>query len=221
MQLIPLSTDGRVTVVMTAPLPPGPLRVALRVDGEHVVIETLGPAGARPIGRFAAADAAAYRPALARLATGGRLGTCPARVVHTGEARTLVLHLGPPARCGPREGAVPPAVARTARLRPAVATACAARPQRPSVPSTPAAVPAAPGLPRRSSLPARPPARFGQPDDPAPRLTGPQRRRVLWATAVIAAGLLLACVLQPGPAADQTVACPDDGASCRSAQTAR
>ena len=30
MQLVPLSTDGRVTVVVTTPLPPGPLRVALR-----------------------------------------------------------------------------------------------------------------------------------------------------------------------------------------------
>ena len=47
MQLVPLSTDGRVTVVVTAPLPSGPLRVALRMDAENVVIEALGPTGAR------------------------------------------------------------------------------------------------------------------------------------------------------------------------------
>ena len=35
MQLVPLSTDGRVTVVVTAPLPSGPLRVALRMDARE------------------------------------------------------------------------------------------------------------------------------------------------------------------------------------------
>ena len=62
MQLVPLSTDGRVTVVVTAPLPSGPLRVALRMDAENVVIEALGPTGSRRVGRFTDADAAAYRP---------------------------------------------------------------------------------------------------------------------------------------------------------------
>ena len=36
MQLVPLSTDGRVTVVVTAELPPGQLRVALRLDAGNV-----------------------------------------------------------------------------------------------------------------------------------------------------------------------------------------
>ena len=50
MQLVPLSPGGRVAVVVTAPLRPGPLQVALRVNGEAVVIEALGPTRADPGG---------------------------------------------------------------------------------------------------------------------------------------------------------------------------
>jgi hypothetical protein len=72
---------------------------------------------------------------------------------------------------------------------------------------------------RRSPLPARPPARFGQPhDDPAPRLTREQRRRVLWATVGVAAALLLASVLQQGASADAAVMCVDGGRTCGPAQ---
>ena len=224
MQLVPLSTDGRVTVVVTAPLPPGPLRVALRPDGGNVVIETLGPAGARPIGRFALTDAAAYRPVLARLAARGQVGTCPARMIHSGEVATLILHLGSPSTCAPRDVRGAPAslaVARTTRLRAAVPTMCAARPQqrtgtlpRPRM-ATSASTSVTPTHP--VPPPARPLTRFGQPEDQAPRLTRPQRRRVLWATLAVAASLLLACVLQPDAPTepvDGAVACNSGGGSC-------
>ena len=68
MQLVPLSPGGRVAAVATASLPPGPLRVALRVSGEAIVIEALGPLGPTPVGRLSVADSAAYRPVLVRLA---------------------------------------------------------------------------------------------------------------------------------------------------------
>ena len=99
MQLVPLSPGGRVAVVVTAPLRPGPLQVALRVNGEAVVIESLGPPGPTPVGRLSAADSAAYRPVLSRLAARGHTGTCPALAARTGDAVTLTLHLGPPATC--------------------------------------------------------------------------------------------------------------------------
>ena len=103
MQLVPLSPGGRVTAVATAPLPPGPLQVALRVSGEAVVIEALGPLGPTQVGRLSAADSAAYRPVLSRLAARGHTGTCPALAARTGDAATLTLHLGPPATCVPHE----------------------------------------------------------------------------------------------------------------------
>jgi hypothetical protein len=245
MQLFPLPTDGRVSVVVTAPLlPPGPLRVALRVDGGDVVIDALGPDGPRRVGHLAAADAAAHRPAVVRLAARGQVGTCPAQMIRSGGTATLVLHLGSSASCAPQEGrrgspdAVPRpehtlATARTTRLRSAVPAARGARPHRPC-PSRPGTVPrprsrVAPGhddrhpvepvTPRRSSLPARPPLRFGQPDDVAPRLTRDQRLRVLLATVGVAAALLLASVLQhtgsAGPAADTAGACADGSSACR------
>ena len=95
MQLVPLSSGGRVTAVATASLPPGPLRVALRVSGEAVVIEALGPLGPTPVGRLSAADSAAYRPVLVRLAARGRTGTCPALAARTGDAATLTLQSRP------------------------------------------------------------------------------------------------------------------------------
>jgi hypothetical protein len=243
MQLVPLSTDGRVTVVVTAPLPSGPLRVALRMDGENVVIEALGPAGTRRVGRFTDADAAAYRPVVARLAARGQAGTCPARMVDTGEARALILHLGSPATCAPRDRhhrpseAVPHpqtllATARTIRLRAAVPAARSTRPLGPC-PPRPGALPrprVAAGAstavrpeqadpPPVPPPPVRPSARFGQLDDAPPRLTRDQRRRVLWATIGIAAALLLASVLQhsgsAGPTADGTVACAGGSSPCR------
>ena len=216
------STDGRVTVVVTAPLPSGPLRVALRMDGENIVIEALGPTGTRRVGRFTDADAAAYRPVVARLAARGQAGTCPARMVDTGEARALILHLGSPATCAPRDhhhrpsGAVPHpqtllATARTIRLRAAVPAARSTRPHGPC-PPRPGSLPrprvaagtSPPARPEQDdpyplpSLAVRPSARFGQPDDAPPRLTRDQRRRVMWATIGIAAALLLAAVLQHG-----------------------
>jgi hypothetical protein len=242
MQLVPLSTDGRVTVVVTAPLPSGPLRVALRVDGENVVIEALGPTGARRVGRFIDADAAAYRPVVARLAARGQTGTCPARMVDTGEARALILHLGSPATCVPRNQhhrASEPiphpqsllATARTIRLRAAVPAARSTRPHGPcpprpgSLPRPRVAVGTPP--PARSeqddpyplpSPPLRPSTRFNQPDDAPPRLTRDQRRRVMWATIGIAAALLLATVLQhsasAGPTADGAVACAEGSPTC-------
>jgi hypothetical protein len=239
MQLVPLSTDGRVTVVVTAPLPPGPLRVALRVEAEKVVIETLGPPGARRVGRFAAVDAAAYRPVLAGLAAQGRVGTCPARMVHSGDTSALILHVASPATCAPRNelrrasestprSPAPPATARTTRIRATAPAVCVALPHR-SLPARPSSLPrprvattttqAQPeqAEPRRSPLPTRPPARFGQPDDAAPRLTRPQRRRVLWATLCVAAGLVLAVTLQHGVPANGAAVC-DGGPPCESAQ---
>ena len=67
------------------------------------------------------------------------------------------------------------------------------------------------------SLPARPSARFGQPDDVPPRLTREQRRRVMWATLCIAAALVLAVVLQHGVSTDAAAVCAD-GPACESAQ---
>jgi hypothetical protein len=237
MQLVPLSTDGRVTVVVTASLPPGPLRVALRVDAGNVLIEALSTAGSRPVGRLDVADAAAYRPVLTRLAARGCVGTCPARMVRTNRESALILHLGAPATCAPRDGqrrvpevAAHPqlATARTTRLRAAVPAARQHRTcPRPTAVPRPrvAAHPTTPTRPaqddrhvpvRRSPLPARPPARFGQPDDTAPKLTRDQRRRVLWATVAVAAALLLASVLQHGASADAAAACVDSSPTCRS-----
>jgi hypothetical protein len=243
MQLVPLSTDGRVTVVVTAPLPSGPLRVALRMDAENVVIEALGPTGSRRVGRFTDADAAAYRPVVARLAARGQAGTCPARMVDTGGARALILHLGSPATCAPRDqhdrpsGAVPHsqtllATARTIRLRATVPASRSARPHGPC-PPRPGALPrprvaaggSTPTRPEHGDPPpaapplvVRPSARFGQLDDAPPRLTRDQRRRVLWATIGIAAALLLASVLQHGvsadPAAESAVACAEGNPTC-------
>ena len=236
MQLVPLSTDGRVTVIVTAELPPGPLRVALRLDAGNVVIEALDSTSSHPVGRFSAADAAAYRPVLTRLAARGCVGICPARMIRTGQVTALILHLGAPATCAPRdvEHRVPEVVprpslatARTTRLRAAIPAArqhrtcprptTVPRPRVAAHPTTPQhgdpRVPA-----RRSPLPARPPARFGQPDDAAPKLTRDQRRRVLWATVGVAAALLLASVLQHGASADAAAACIAGSPTCRSAQ---
>jgi len=242
MQLVPLSSGGRVTAVATASLPPGPLRVALRVSGEAVVIEALGPLGPTPVGRLSAADSAAYRPVLVRLAARGRTGTCPALAARTGDAATLTLHLGPPATCVPHEAPcatpggprqrTPAALARTVRLAatvPAVRCPAPRRPRPDTVPRPRAAAPMTrprneeqrlrPSAPRRRSpLPARPPTRFGQPDDPAPRLTRSQRRRVLWVTAGLAGVLLLVSLIQSSTAtsahpaaATAPVTCPRDG----------
>jgi len=115
------------------------------------------------------------------------------------------------------------ATARTARLRAASPANRATRPHRPC-PSRTGTVPpprsaAIPGRDHRPSLPARPPARFGQPDDTAPRLTRDQRRRVLWATVGIAAALLLASALQHSTSADPpaagAVACAEGNSTCR------
>lgn len=237
MQLVPLPPGGRVAAVATAALPPGPLQVALRVNGEAVVIEALRPLGPTPVGRLSAADSAAYRPVLSRLAARGHTGTCPALAARTGDAVTLTLHLGPPATCMPHEAPcaapggprqrTPLAIARTVRLAAAVpAVRCPApRRSRPdTVPRPRAAAPSTGSRTeeqrRRSPLPARPPARFGQPDDPAPRLTPRQRRRVLWVTAGLAGVLLLASVMQSSAAtaahpaaATASVTCHPDGAT--------
>ena len=218
MQLVPLSTDGRVEAVVTAPLPPGPLRVALRAAGAIVAVEALGSARPRRVGRLTAADAAAYRPVLTRLAARGHVGACPARVTRTGRAVTLTLQLGTPATCAPRDTtcAVPLPVARTIKLLAAVPStrsgprrSCPPRPTggpRQRVAVTPA---------RRPPLPARPPARFGQADDQAPRLTRRQRKRVLWISIGIAALLLLASAVQqsvaPPATATGAAVCGTDG----------
>jgi hypothetical protein len=212
------------------------------MDAENVVIEALGPTGMRRVGRFTDADAAAYRPVVERLAARGQTGTCPARMVDTGHARALILHLGSPATCAPRDqhdrpaDAVPHsqtllATARTIRLRAAVPASRSARPHGPC-PPRPGALPrprVAAGaststrpehddpLPR-SPLAVRPSARLGHVDDAPPRLTREQRRRVLWATVGIAAALLLASVLQhslsAGPAAERAAACAEGGPTC-------
>lgn len=250
MQLVPLSSGGRVTAVATASLPPGPLQVALRVSGEAVVIEALGPLGPTQVGRLSVADSATYRPVLVRLAARGHTGTCPALAARTGDAATLTLHLGPPATCvpheppcaapgGPRQR-IPLATARTVRLAAAVPAARCPAPRRPRPDTVPRPRAAAPSTEprnekqrlrpsaarRRSPLPARPPARFGQPDDPAPRLTRSQRRRVLWVTAGLAGVLLLVSLMQGGTttsghptAATAPVTCrPDGTAKCPDAR---
>ncbi len=250
MQLVPLSPGGRVAVVVTAPLRPGPLQVALRVNGEGVMIEALGPLGPTPAGRLSAADSAAYRPVLSRLAARGHRGTCPALAARTGDAVTLTLRLGPPATCMPHEAPcaapggprqrTPLAIARTVRLAATVPEVRCPAPRRSrpdTVPRPRAAAPVIgsrnegqlprPSAPRRRSpLPARPPARFGQPDDLAPRLTPRQRRRVLWVTAGLAGVLLLASVMQSSAtttahpaAATASVTChPDGTTSCPTAR---
>jgi hypothetical protein len=250
MQLVPLSPGGRVTAVAAASLPPGPLQVALRVRGEAVVIEALGPLGPSQVGRLFVADSAAYRPVLVRLAARGHTGTCPALVARTGDATTLTLHLGPPSTCvphevpcaaptGPRQR-TPAALARTVRLAAAVPAVRCPAPRRPRPDAVPRPRPAAPSIVprndeqhprpsaprRRSPLPARPPARFGQLDDPAPRLTRSQRRRVLWVTAGLAGVLLLVSLMQSGTttsahpaAATAPVTCrPDGTATCPDAR---
>ncbi len=249
MQLVPLSPGGRVAVVVTAPLRPGPLQVALRVNGEAVVIEALGPPGPTPVGRLSAADSAAYRPVLSRLAARGHTGTCPALAARTGDAVTLTLHLGPPAACVRHEAPCPApggpqqrtslATARTVRLAAAVPAVRCPAPRRSRPDTVPRPRAAAPSIGprneeqrlrpsaarRRSPLPARPPARFGQPDDPAaPRLTRSQRRRVLWVTAGLAGVLLLVSLMQgstsahPAAATAPVICRPDDTARCPNAR---
>jgi hypothetical protein len=212
------------------------------MDVENVVIEALGPTGSRRVGRLTDADAAAYRPVVARLAARGQAGTCPARMVDTGDARALILHLGSPATCAPRDQqdrpseAVPHsqtllATARTIRLRAAVPASRSARPYGPC-PPRPGDLPRprvaagawTPTRPEHDDPPpvpplvVRPSARFGQLDDAPPRLTRDQRRRVLWATIGIAAALLLASVLQHGvpadPAAEGAAACAEGSPTC-------
>jgi hypothetical protein len=92
MQLVPLSTDGRVVVCGAAALPGGPQSVVLRPDGDAVALEIPGPAGPRRVGHLAPDDAEAYGPVLATLAARGLFGTCPARVTGGG-ARPVVLTL--------------------------------------------------------------------------------------------------------------------------------
>ena len=207
MQLVPLSTDGRVEAVVTTPLRPGPLRVALRPAGAGVTVEALGPGRPRRVGRLTAADAVAYGPVLTRLAGRGHVGTCPARVTRTGETVTLTLQLGSSATCAPRDSpcSAPLPIARTTKLlaavpgtRTASRRACPPRPTtgpRPHVTAVTARVAMSAPV-RRPPLPARPPARFGQAEDAPPRLTPCQRRRILWASIGIAALLLLAFTVQ-------------------------
>ena len=245
MQLVPLSSGGRVTAVATAPLPPGPLQVALRVNGEAVVIEALGPLGPTRVGRLSVADSAAYRPVLSRLAARGHKGTCPALAARTGDAVTLTLHLGPAATCVPHEAPcaapggprqrIPPATARTVRLAAAVPAVRCPAPRRSRPDTVPRPRAAAPSIGprneeqrlrpsaarRRSPLPARPPARFGQPDDPAPRLTRSQRRRVLWVTAGLAGVLLLVSLMQGSTATSAHPAAATAPVICRPDHTAR
>lgn len=95
MQLVPLSSDGRVTAVASASPAPGPLRVALEVDATGVGVVALGPGGPHPVAQLTAADAAAYRPVLGLLRARGLVGTCPARTA----GRALVLHLAPAEEC--------------------------------------------------------------------------------------------------------------------------
>jgi len=207
MQLVPLSTDGRVDAVVTAPLPLGPLRVALRMAGAIVAVEALGPGRPRRVGRLTPADAATYGPVLTRLAGRGHVGTCPARVTRTGEAVTLTLQLGSSATCAPRDApcSAPLPIARTTKLlaavpgpRTASRRACPPRSAtgpRPHVAAGTARVAMSAPV-RRPPLPARPPAHFGQAEDAPPRLTPCQRRRILWASIGIAALLLLAFTVQ-------------------------
>ena len=242
MQLVPLSTDGRVTVVVTAPLPSGPLRVALRMDAENVVIEALGPTGARRVGRFTDADAAAYRPvvdAARRSRAGGHLPGPDGRHGRDPRPHPASRFTGHVRAAGPARPAV--------RGRPPLADAPGHGPHDPApgggsgVPVHPAAraVPTAAGRPsptarrggridldatgarRPASRPAaaRAPVRpVRTPDDAPPRLTRDQRRRVLWATIGIAAALLLASVLQhsvsAGRAAESAAACAEGSPTC-------
>jgi hypothetical protein len=100
MELVPLSSDGRVAVRGAVTLPAGPLRVVLRLDGDGVVLEALGPAGPRRVGRLAPTDGAAYGPVLARLAARGLLGTCLAQVTgEEGGSVELTLALAPAESC--------------------------------------------------------------------------------------------------------------------------
>ena len=225
MQLVPLSTDGRVEAVVTTPLVPGPLRVALRMAGAAVTVEALGPGRPRRVGRLTAADAVAYGPVLTRLAGRGHVGTCPARVTRTGEAVTLTLQLGSSATCAPRDApcSAPLPIARTTKLlaavpgaRTAARRACPPRSAtgpRPHVAAGTARVAMSAPV-RRPPLPARPPARFGQAEDAPPRLTPCQRRRIMWASIGIAVLLLLAFAVQhsaTAPAALTVILRSDDG----------
>jgi len=104
MQLVPLSTYGRVTAVTTTVTTPGPLRVVLEPHATGVDVVATG-AAPRPVGRLETDDAAAYGPVLARLAADGARGTCAARVTATG---ALVLDLGPAADCLPATSSCSP-----------------------------------------------------------------------------------------------------------------
>jgi len=208
------------------------------------VIEALGPLGPTQVGRLSVADSAAYRPVLVRLAARGHTGTCPALATRTGDAATLTLHLDPPATCVPHEAPcaapggprqrTPAALARTVRLAAAVPAVRCPAPRRPGPATVPRPRPAAPLIGprseeqrlrpsaphRRSSLPARPPARFGQPDDPAPRLTRSQRRGVLWVTAGLTGVLLLVSLMQSSTATSAHPAAATAPVTCRPAGTA-
>jgi hypothetical protein len=97
MQLVPLSTDGRVTALGGPPLPvPGRLQVVLEPDIAGVRVIAVGQQMPRPVGRLDGHDVAAYRPVLLRLAEQGFLGACPAEVTVAG---TLVLDLAPASHC--------------------------------------------------------------------------------------------------------------------------
>jgi hypothetical protein len=102
MQLVPLSTDGRVTAVGPALPVPGSLRVVLEPERTGIRIVALGPGTPRPVGRLGGHDAAEYGPVLTPLAERGLLGTCPARVTDGG---ALVLDLGPASDCVLRNSA--------------------------------------------------------------------------------------------------------------------
>jgi hypothetical protein len=84
MLLVPLSTDGRVSAVVSTVPAPGPLRVALEPDEDGVGIVALGPGAPRPVGRLGAADAARYGPVLRHLLARSLVGSCPAQVTTRG-----------------------------------------------------------------------------------------------------------------------------------------
>ena len=96
MQLVPLSSDGRVTAVACAVPVPGSLRVVLQPDGDGVGVVALGSGIPRPVGRLGTTDTEVYAPVLRRLRSEGLWGTCGARFTDSG---TLVLDLAPAPEC--------------------------------------------------------------------------------------------------------------------------
>ena len=246
MQLVPLSPGGRVAAVATASLPPGPLQVALRVSGEAVVIEALGPLGPTQVGRLSVADSAAYRPVLVRLAARGHTGTCPALVGphrrrrdphpasrparHLRAARSALRRAGRPsaadpgrpradgpARRGRSGGPLSCAAPTPPRHRPAPAPAPDGTIDRAEERgAAPAAVRTAPPI-----LAAGPPTRpVRATRRPAPRLTRSQRRRVLWVTAGLAGVLLLVSLMQSSTATSARPAAATAPVTCRPDGTA-